>query len=561
MSTATRPHNDLAAKPRREALDSDEALLHDFVTSRDDLAFARIVTRHASVVMAVCRRVLGNEQDAEDAFQATFLVLARKAGSLKNAKSLPAWLHVTAHRISLRARANKARRRERSLESEIMTEDHATLQQIATEHERSTLDEEINRLPDRFRLPLFLCCLEGKTREEAARQLGWTIGSLKGRLERGRQLLRRRLLLRGISFAVAVSLVMRTPSIAHASVADSVVASTVQAGMRYAAGHSPVGYVSQNAFHLANWSLQVMSITSAKFAACVLMVVGAIMIGNQWTVDPVVANGNETATIVLQETPVVNPQTTFVSLQDKDEPEGRDRKREEDERARDQGRRESAEGRERAEQPRDGDRRREGEPRRDSDRPQETRERDGDAGRREGFRPQTDNEELLYKMIVRLQREVAELRNALRSRGSDDRRTDENRERDVRERGREERDQDRDAAPRENGRERDGDRRATSRDRDPDSTDARRTSWQNTREGKVFKAYDKNGDLSVSLEEWLAMQEGEMTDARRKLESKRFEDAEPSGDGKFGVEEFLHWFTKGRYQNSREGGRSEERGR
>ncbi|MDA1053072.1 MAG: sigma-70 family RNA polymerase sigma factor [Planctomycetota bacterium] len=430
MSIATLDHDRFAAPARREDFDSDEALLHAFVTSRDDLAFAKVVTRHAGLVMGACRRVLGNEQDAEDAFQATFLVLARKASSLRSAKSLPAWLHKTAHRIALRARANKARRREQSLETEIMVEDHSTLQRIATDHERFALDEELNRLPDRFRLPLFLCCLEGKSREEAARQLGWSSGSLKGRLERARQLLRRRLILRGVSLSVAVALVLRSQSVVRAAVPPDVVASTVQAGMRYAAGQSPVGYVSPNAHLLANWSLRVMSITSAKFIACAVLVIGTLTLGNAWTIVPAAADGNGSS-IALEPTNAASPELTFVALLDDEREDGEKR----EERKPESDRREGADGRER-EQPkregeprkeaegqrREGDRPREGEARREGDRPRETDQRREGEPRREDFRPKTDNEELLYKMILQLRREVAELRNALRSRDGEVRR-------------------------------------------------------------------------------------------------------------------------------------------
>ncbi|MCA9141982.1 MAG: sigma-70 family RNA polymerase sigma factor [Planctomycetales bacterium] len=533
MSFLTLAHNDLAAQTRHEDSESDEALLDAFVTSRDDLAFAKVVTRHASLVMGVCRRVLGNDQDAEDAFQATFLVLARKANSLKNANSLPAWLHKTSHRISLRARAQRARRREQSLESEFMLEDRTTLQRIAKDHERSALDEELNRLPDRYRLPLFLCCLEGKSREEAARQLGWSSSSLKGRLERARQLLRRRLILRGISLGVAAALVMRSQSVVQAAVRPDLVASTVQAGMRYAAGQSPVGYVSSNAHLLANWSLQTMSITSAKFALCALLVTGTLTLGSQWTVGPASAQGSGSE-IVLQQTNTPSPEITFVALLDDEQP-ARER---EGAREREQPRRESEEPR------RDGDRPRESETRRDGDRPREADGRREEEPRRDTFKPQTEREEMLYRMIQQLQREVAELRNAVRSRGDEPRRDGDQ--------------------PRREGdrpRESDGDRPGASREGEREAQAGRQQRWELTKEGKVFKAYDKNGDRTVSVEEWLAMQEGEMTDERRALAVRRFKEAEPSGDGKFTVEEFLHWYTKGRYQDTREGDRRESEGR
>lgn len=350
MSTAIRDTDRFAAEPFCD--DSDEALLRAFVSDRDDLVFAKLVTRHAELVMGVCRRVLGNEQDAEDAFQATFLVLARKAASLRNGKSLPAWLHKTAHRIALRARTKQARRHEQSLENEAMVEDHQTLQRITTEHSRSALDEELNRLPARYRLPLFLCCIEGKSRDEAARQLGWSSGSLKGRLERGRQLLRQRLVLRGVSLSVAAIFLMRSQAAAQASVPPSLIVSTVQAGIRYAAGESPVGYVSPHALSLANWSLQAMSITFFKVAACSVLAFGALTLGNHWLAIPAAADASDNRIVVVAPIDTVEPEITFVAFLDDEREEGERREAAErrEAQAREQREREArerAEGRER----------------------------------------------------------------------------------------------------------------------------------------------------------------------------------------------------------------------
>ena len=151
-----------------------------------------------------------------------------------------------------------------------------TLSRFAADHDQSALDEELNRLPDKYRLPLFLCCIEGMSRNDAARRLGWSLGSLKGRLERGRLLLRRRLMLRGVSLSVALALLIRTQQTAQAAVAPSLVASTVQAGVQYAAGQGVVGCVSQNALSLANGSLHVMSLTTSKVVLCSLMVIGLL---------------------------------------------------------------------------------------------------------------------------------------------------------------------------------------------------------------------------------------------------------------------------------------------
>jgi RNA polymerase sigma factor (sigma-70 family) len=391
----------LESQPSGLAAAGDDLLLARFVDRRDDRAFAELVARHGGLVMAVCRRVLGREQDAEDAFQATFLVLARKAASLRRAESLPAWLHQTAFRIALRARAGSARRREQPLEAEAMIAAES-FTQIASEFEQSALDEELNRLPRRYRLPLFLCCVEGKSREQAAEQLGWSLGSLKGRLERARQLLRRRLLLRGVSLSVALvaaAAAYRAAS-ASAAVSPSLIAATVQAGLQFAAGKSVIGYVSQNALSLAQGSLQIMSLGTVKIAACSLAVVGGLALVGRMIPAPALAEGSGAPVVVAFDGN--GEAESFLVAQVEGE-------RREGEARREEGARPDQ---------REGERR-EGEVRREGDRPREgARE-----GVREGqgqvpeilrnFKPANPREAALAQMIMSLQREVMALRAEL----------------------------------------------------------------------------------------------------------------------------------------------------
>jgi len=165
-------------------------------------AFRELVVRHGPMVLGVCRHVLDQHQDAEDAFQATFLVLARKAGSIRDRRVLGSWLYEVAYRIAVRARAHAVRRRTQERQG-------AEMSVTAPEYDagwnelRPVLHEEVNRLPEKYRTPVVLCYLEGKTNEEVAQMLRWPVGTVKGRLSRARELLRSRLTRRGLALSAA----------------------------------------------------------------------------------------------------------------------------------------------------------------------------------------------------------------------------------------------------------------------------------------------------------------------------------------------------------------------
>jgi RNA polymerase sigma factor (sigma-70 family) len=182
----------------------DATLLARWRDQRDHAAFALLTARHGPMVLGVCRRILGDVQDAEDAFQATFVVLARKAGKLRRPEALASFLYGAALRIARKARTAK-RRRLVPLPSpapEPVDPRPQPLDVLTGRELLELLDAEIARLPETYRLPLLLCLLQGRTVEDAARQLGWSIGSLRGRLERGREQLRRRLSRRGLGLSV-----------------------------------------------------------------------------------------------------------------------------------------------------------------------------------------------------------------------------------------------------------------------------------------------------------------------------------------------------------------------
>ncbi len=180
---------------------SDRQLLDAFVAKRDAAAFAALVGRHGPLVLAACRGVLRDAADVDDAFQAAFVTLFRKAGTIRSA-CLSGWLFRVARRVALES--GRAAERRRRCESLVSPATALSAPDLSWREACAILHEELDRLPDRYRLPLLLCGLEGLSRDEAARQLGWSLNEVRGRLERGRQALRLRLQKRGVAPAVGL---------------------------------------------------------------------------------------------------------------------------------------------------------------------------------------------------------------------------------------------------------------------------------------------------------------------------------------------------------------------
>jgi RNA polymerase sigma-70 factor (ECF subfamily) len=178
-----------------EALPADAELVSRFATDRSEEAFAALVRRHGPLVLSVCRRLLGSLPDAEDAYQATFLVLARRAGSLAQPERLGNWLYGVASRIARKARTSCRRRQAR--ERQARPRSWLSSPAAVDDDLGAILREELSRLPEKYRTAVGLCYLEGKTNAEAARLLRWPAGTVKGRLSRARELLRDRLTMRG----------------------------------------------------------------------------------------------------------------------------------------------------------------------------------------------------------------------------------------------------------------------------------------------------------------------------------------------------------------------------
>jgi len=203
----------------------DHDLLRRFHAQRDEAAFHALLRRHGPMVLDVCRAASGNDADAEDAFQATFLALARQAGAIRKAASLASWLHGVAYRTALKARARAGLRRR--CEARLPPREASEFDDLTWREVRQVLHEELNGLADRYRAPLVLCYLEGKTQEQAANELGVAKSTLRERLERGRELLRARLARRGLGAPALLATTWPTAGVPLAVAEGTVRAVTV----------------------------------------------------------------------------------------------------------------------------------------------------------------------------------------------------------------------------------------------------------------------------------------------------------------------------------------------
>ncbi|MCI0376126.1 MAG: sigma-70 family RNA polymerase sigma factor [Gemmataceae bacterium] len=241
---------------------SDGQLLGGFLDERDEQAFALLVRRHGPMVWGVCRRVLAHHQDAEDAFQATFLVLVRKAASIMPRDRVGNWLYGVAYQTALKARALAVRKKAR--EKQTALPEPALTVADGIDDLQPLLDEELSRLPDKYRSAVVLCELEGKSRKEAATLLGWPEGTVAGRLARARALLAKRLTRRGVALsghALAAVLAQHAAATAPPNVLQSV----IKAGSSWASGKS--AGVSATVAALAEGVLKAMLLAKLKAAS------------------------------------------------------------------------------------------------------------------------------------------------------------------------------------------------------------------------------------------------------------------------------------------------------
>jgi RNA polymerase sigma factor (sigma-70 family) len=239
-------------------------LIERFVASNDAAGFEAIVARHGPMVWGVCRRSLRDPNDAEDAFQATFLILARRAGSIRRRERLGGWLHGVAYRVAARARRDAARRPPPAPDDLAAPE---PVDALEARERAAMLHQEIDRLPSRYRDPIVLCHLEGCTHDEAAARLGWPVGTVRGRLSRGRDRLRDRLTRRGLEYLAA------PPALARVAPGLTLTESTVKAAIGFAAGQEAARVISAQGAAWAEGVLKTM--ITGKLKAIVLAVLAA----------------------------------------------------------------------------------------------------------------------------------------------------------------------------------------------------------------------------------------------------------------------------------------------
>jgi RNA polymerase sigma factor (sigma-70 family) len=289
----------LAARETEGLTEAD--LWGRYVREQDEAAFETLVRRHGPMVLGVCRRILSHEQDAEDAFQATFLVLVRRAASLRSPRTLANWLHGVARRTALEARRAAAKRRAKeaaALPRNVMPDDPDDL--------RPALDHELGQLAEKYRTAIVLCDLEGKTRKEAARQLGWAEGTAASRLARGRSILARRLARRGFAGTLALTALLDGAS--SAGVPSALLVSTVTAASFRAAREAAAkGVLSGTVAALTEGVLKSMLLTKVKIAITVVLILGITALGAGGLISRILATEPAGAMPDTQEQAQANP--------------------------------------------------------------------------------------------------------------------------------------------------------------------------------------------------------------------------------------------------------------
>ncbi len=255
---------------------NDRELLRRFTVQREEAAFLALLKRHGTVVQRICRRTLPNAHDADDVFQATFLVLLKKAAALRWRDSIAAWLHEVAYRLAVNKKRAGIQRGIKERQASIYNSSGDPLNALTVNEAQTILHEELNQLSESLRGPLVLCYLENATQEEAARQLGWSLRTLKRRLQRGRDLLHKRLTRRGLTLSAVLGTVLFAPSPASATL----IRSTLAAAVSFTSGKA--GTIAAPVAVLVQGALGSMFLTKLKVvAALTVCFVGTGLVLNQ----------------------------------------------------------------------------------------------------------------------------------------------------------------------------------------------------------------------------------------------------------------------------------------
>jgi RNA polymerase sigma factor (sigma-70 family) len=259
---------------------TDGELLERFLLQRGDdaeIAFRALMARHGPMVLGVCRRVLTDTHDAEDAFQATFLILVRKAGSIRVEDSLGRWLYGVSYRVAMRAKVNAMRRR---MINGVAARATTSPEEIAERRDlRAVIDEEIHRLPEKYRASVVLCALGGLSHEDAARQLGCPVGTVKSRLARGQERLRCRLTRRGLAPSINAEGIGLFAVVRPTAVPTTLDEPTVRAAIRLATGMTTKGVTSMSVAELTRKVTFAMSFSRFQVSLLVLILLGVVGAG------------------------------------------------------------------------------------------------------------------------------------------------------------------------------------------------------------------------------------------------------------------------------------------
>jgi RNA polymerase sigma factor (sigma-70 family) len=269
---------------------SDQQLLERFIAEQDESAFVELVQRYGKSVWGVCRRVLQQEQDAEDAFQAVFVVLARKATSIRKGEAVGSWLYGVAYRTAMNARQIASRRRHHEMQTPSAKPASSALNEAVFQEMQRVLDAEVQRLAEKHRAPFVLCCLEGMSKAEAAKELGWKEGTVSSRLAQARKLLQSRLARRGVSLTAVLTAI---------AVVQNTASAAVPAVLVHAAGGALAPQVgtaaatlSPSAVALAEGIISTMAVAKVK-ASIAVFVALAMLVGGASMAAVYVGSGTE----------------------------------------------------------------------------------------------------------------------------------------------------------------------------------------------------------------------------------------------------------------------------